>query len=90
MKIAREFGLGLALASLAVAGAAQAETRSSSAIPSYTPASTQDITRGSAAAATEEEMRGETSGASIVLLVLAIAAILAGILIAVGGSDSPG
>lgn len=89
MKIARNFGLAMAVGSLAVSGVAQAETRSSAAVPSYTPVAPQSIARGSAEPAAEQDMRGSSG----ILLILAILAILAGIAIAVGGSngvDSPG
>lgn len=86
MKFVRNLGLGLALASFGVAGVAQAETRSASAMPSYTPTSAHSVARGSAPAANEDAL----GGPAVILAILAIAAIIAAIAIAAGGSDSPG
>lgn len=89
MKIVRTAAVGTALASLAFAGAAQAENRSGAAMPAYTPVSAaQAVSRGSATAEGESDIRGP----GIVLAILAIIAIILAIVIAAdgGGFDSPG
>lgn len=89
MKIARNFGLAMALSSLAVAGAAQAATRSSEAVPGYTPVAAQTIARGSAESAVEQDLRGRR-GSSVILFILAAAAVIAALIIAFGnGDDDP-
>lgn len=89
MKTAKQIGIALTASALMFSVSAQAATRSATAIPATTSVQGVELARTAAPTADESQLEGEGEG-GILLALLAAAAVIAGIVLAASGNDSPG
>lgn len=87
MKTVKQIGIALTASALMFSVSAQAATRSATAIPATTSVQGVELARTAAPTADESQLEGE---GGILLALLAAAAVIAGIVLAASGNDSPG